>query len=263
MNVGLCTVSGTDRPVEEVLELAGRSGYDGVEVWGRNHVGDGSEGTCRRIAETAAERSLEIASYGSYLRCGSETFDDDLEHELGVAKRLGTGTIRVWAGDQEHGEHDDDHWNRVMADLERLTERAAEYDLEVTVEKHSNTLTHTLEGARELIEAVGDERCGLNYQPGFSIPAAELEREAKALAPLSNQLHLQATRERTGSERAPLSESYYDLEAILEPFLENRFDGYANVEFVAEIRPYREAIEADLTYVRSLIARHRPRRDEP
>lgn len=263
MNVGLCTVSGRERPIEDVLELAGRGGYDGVEVWGRDHVGDGSEGTCRRIAETADERGLEIASYGSYLRCGSEAFDDELEHELEVADRLGTGLVRVWAGNQEYGEHDDDHWNRVVADLERLTERAAEYDLAVTVEKHSNTLTHTLGGARELVETIDDERCGLNYQPGFSIPPAELEREAEALAPLSNQLHLQATRERTGSERAPLSAGYYDLEAILEPFLDRGFDGYANVEFVAEGRPYREAIEADLAYVRSIVRRHRPRRSEP
>lgn len=253
MKVGLCTVSSKGRSIDEVLELAGVVGYDGVEIWGRGHVGGGSEETCRRIAEAANEHGLEIASYGSYLRCGSDEFDDGLERELRVADRLDAGTIRVWAGNRSYGEHDDDHWDRTLADLERLTERAAERDLEVTVEKHGNTLTQTLEGARNLIETIDDDRCGLNYQPGFSIPAAELEREAEALAPLSNQLHLQTTRERTGRERAPLSESYYDLAAVLEPFLERGFDGYANVEFVSEERPYREAIQADLAYVRSLL----------
>lgn len=252
MNVGLCSVSSKERSIDEVLELAGVAGYDGVEIWGRDHVGDGSEETCRRIVETANEHGLQIASYGSYLRCGSDEFDAGLEHELTVADRLDAGMIRVWAGNRSYGEHDD-HWDRTLADLERLTERAAERDLGVTVEKHSNTLTQTLEGARNLIEAIDDDRCGLNYQPGFSIPPAELEREAEALASLSNQLHLQTTRERTGRERAPLSEAYYDLEAILEPFLERGFDGYANVEFVSERRPYREAIEADLAYVRSLL----------
>lgn len=253
MRVGLCTVSSKQRSIDEVLELAGMAGYDGVEIWGRDHVGDGSEETCRRIAGTANEHGLEIASYGSYLRCGSDEFDDGFEHELRVADRLDAGTIRVWAGNRSYGEHDDDHWDRTLADLERLTERAAEHDLEVTVEKHGNTLTETLQGARNLIETIDDDRCGLNYQPGFSIPAAELEREAEALAPLSNQLHLQTTRERTGRERAPLSEAYYDLAAVLEPFLERGFDGYANVEFVSEERPYREAIQADLAYVRSLL----------
>ncbi|WP_242695640.1 sugar phosphate isomerase/epimerase family protein [Halomontanus rarus] len=252
IDVGLCTISAKDRSVEEVLELAGAVGYDGVEIWGQDHVGDGSEMTCERIAEAADEQGLEIASYGSYLRCGSDAFDDDLEHELAIADRLGTEIVRIWAGSQEYGDHEQDHWDRVVADLERVTERAADDGLEVTVEKHNNTLTHTLEGAKKLIETIDDERCRLNYQPGFSIPADELEREAEALAPLSNQLHLQTTRERTARERAPLSESYYDLEAILEPFGRG-FDGYANVEFVTDERPYREAIEADLRYVRSFL----------
>lgn len=254
INVGLCTISAKEQPVEQVIEQAAAVGYDGVEIWGQDHIGDGSETTCERIVETADEHGLEIASYGSYLRCGSDAFDDELDHELAVAKRLGTDIVRIWAGSQEHGDHDPDHWDQVVADLERLTERAADYGLEVTVEKHTNTLTHTLEGAKKLIETIDDDRCWLNYQPGFSIPEPELEREAEALAPLSNQLHVQTTRERTARKRAPLSESYYDLEAILGPFVERGFDGYVNVEFVTEETTYREAIEADLQYVRSLLA---------
>ncbi|XVH33157.1 sugar phosphate isomerase/epimerase family protein (plasmid) [Haloferacaceae archaeon DSL9] len=253
MRVGLCTVSATDRPVENVLEGAGAVGYDGVEIWGREHVGDGSAEACEQIVETAAEHDLEIASYGSYLRCGSDAFDDELGRELEIADRLEAGVIRVWAGSQEYGDHDDEHWSRVVDDLERLTDRAAAYDLRIAVEKHGNTLTHALEGAKRLIETIDDDRCRLNYQPGFSIPATELEREAQVLAPLSNQLHLQATRERTDNARAPLSEAYYDLDAIVEPFIECGFDGYANVEFVPDGRPYRGAIEADLRAVRSTL----------
>ncbi|WP_238709559.1 sugar phosphate isomerase/epimerase family protein [Natronorubrum halophilum] len=254
IHVGLCTISAKGRSVEDVLEVAGDVGYDGVEIWGQDHIGNGSELICERIAQAASKQRLEIASYGSYLRCGSDEFDDELEHELTVTERLGTDTIRVWAGSQEYGDHDADHWDRAVADLERLTERADDYDIRITVEKHDNTLTHTLEGARRLIEAIDDERCRLNYQPGFSIPADELEREARALAPLSNQLHLQTTRERTERARAPLAEAYYDLEAILEPFFGGGFDGYANVEFVTDERPYQEAIEADLETVRSIVS---------
>lgn len=253
IEVGLCTISSKERSVEDVLELAGDVGYDGVELWGRDHVGDGSVETCEEITDTAAIHGLEIASYGSYLRCGAEDFEAALEHELTVTDRLGTDVIRVWAGSQNYNECDQAHWEAVVADLEALTERAADYGLRVTVEKHDNTVTNDLAGAKTLIDTVGDERCRLNYQPGFGIPASELEREATELAALSNQLHLQGTRERTASERAPLSEVYYDLEAILEPFLEGEFDGYANVEFVTDERTYREAIEADLETIRSYL----------
>lgn len=258
MNVGLCTISDTERPVEEVLELAGEAGYDGVEIWGRDHVGDGSPETCRRVAETADEHGLEIPVYGSYLRCGTDEFDDELAHELAIAEQLGADLIRVWAGNREYGDHDDDHWDAVVADLDRLTERAGGRGVGVTVEKHAGTVTDAREGARRLIEAIDDDRCGLNYQPGFSIPEDELERESETLAPLSNNLHLQAVRERGERNRCPLAEAFYDLETILEPFLENGngaengFDGYANVEFVTDERPYRDAIADDLRHVRSI-----------
>lgn len=248
MNVGLCTISAKERNVEDVISLAGEVGYDGVEVWGKGHV---AETEPERIADVAADAGLEVPTYGSYLRCGSEGFSTNLGEELVTAEDLGADLIRVWAGSQEYGDHDVEHWEDVVTDLERVTEAATDRGLSVTVEKHANTVTNDLEGARRLIEAVDHEGCGLNYQPGFSIPADELEREAEILAPLSNQLHLQGTRERTGSERAPLAEVYYDLEAVLEPF--GDFDGYAHVEFVTGDRPYPEAIAADLETVRSLV----------
>lgn len=252
MNLGLCTISAKERSVEEVIELAGEVGYDGVEIWGKDHVGDGSEATCERIVETAEDHGLEIPTYGSYLRCGTDEFEREFEGELAVADRLGTDLIRIWAGRQEYGDHDEEHWNRVVADLERLSERAADYGTGVTVEKHANTLTNDLDGARRLIEAIDRENCKLNYQPGFGLPSERLEREGEALAPLSNNVHLQAVRSAGESARSPLSEAYYDLEAVLAPFLEN-FEGYANVEFVTEERSYREAIDADLRYLRSVL----------
>ncbi|MCL7417520.1 MAG: sugar phosphate isomerase/epimerase, partial [Halalkalicoccus sp.] len=213
---------------------------------------DGSAAVCRRIADAADANGLEIPVYGSYLRPGTDEFDDDLESELAIAERLGAELIRVWAGRQEYEEHNPDYWDQVIGDTERLTDRAAEYGVGVTVEKHAGTLTNTREGARRLIEVVDDDRCGLNYQPGFSVSKAEIEREATELAPLSNNLHVQSVRECGGSHRCPLSEAFYDLESVLDPFFDAGFDGYANVEFVTDERPYPEAIEVDRRYVKSV-----------
>lgn len=252
IHVGLCTISSKERAVGDVIKLAGRADYDGVEIWGRDHVGGGTADDCQRIRESVDVNGLEIPVYGSYLRCGTDEFNGELEHELTITDRLGADLIRVWAGRQEYEDHDPDYWERVVTDLERLTDRAAKYDIGITVEKHAGTLTNTLEGARRLIEAVDDDRCGLNYQPGFSVPKDEIEREAAELADLSNNLHIQAVRECGGSYRCLLSEAFYDLEAVFEPFLEAGFDGYANVEFVTDERPYPEAIEADRQYVESV-----------
>jgi alkanesulfonate monooxygenase SsuD/methylene tetrahydromethanopterin reductase-like flavin-dependent oxidoreductase (luciferase family) len=55
MHVGLCTISNKEASAEDVIEHAGAAGYDGIELWGRDHAGDGSSERCGRIHTAARE----------------------------------------------------------------------------------------------------------------------------------------------------------------------------------------------------------------
>lgn len=253
MQFGLCTISAADRPVEAVLDLAAEAGYDGVEFWGKDHVGDGSAATCRRLSHLADDRGLSVPVYGSYLRPGTASYETERDRELAIARRLGADLIRVWAGDQEYEDRDDRHWERVVSDLVDLADRASDLGLAVTVEKHEGTLTNTTAGARRLIEAVDHEHCGLNWQPLFALSADALADEAAELAPLCNNVHLQAAPERGAERRCRLEGAYFDVGRTLEPFVERGFDGFANVEFVDPDLGYEDAIAADLEYLRSVV----------
>lgn len=256
MDLGLCTISNRDLAVEDILERAADAGYDGVEVWGRDHVGDGSERTCRRVREAAADRDLSILTYGSYLRAGADTFADELAHEVAVADRLNADRIRTWAGTTEYGDHDASQWDETVADLRELTAAATERGIDVTVEKHPGYLTNDAEGARRVIEAVAKPGCRLNYQPMFSLSAAEISSEIERLAPLSNQLHLQAVPDVGGSadDRCLLSAAFYDLEHLVAQFREfGADDGSIHVEFVTDDLPYQEATAKDCAFLRSLL----------
>lgn len=253
MHVGLCTISNREASVETVLDHAAQAGYDGVELWGKDHVGDGSAETCRAIGSEAAERGLDVPVYGSYLRAGTASFEDELDRELAVAEELGADLIRVWAGEQEYGDHDEDHWNQVVEDLSRGARAAAGRGLDVTVEKHAGTLTNAQRGARQLVAAVDSPHLGLNWQPSFSLTPADLVEEADALAPVSNNVHLLATAQRGCRTYSPLANAFFDVEAVLQPFLESGFDGYANVEFVPDDREYPVAIREERKYLRALL----------
>lgn len=190
LSVGLCTIANKEATVEEVVAAAADCGYDGVEIWGKDPlVGDGSPETCDRIREVAARRSLDIAVYGSYLRPGTESFASEMDRELRIAADLGASLIRVWPGSQEFQERTSKHWRRTVSDLRTLSEKAAELDIAVTVEKHEGTLSNTTEGTQRLIEAVDSEHWGLNWQPLFSMPGDDLIAEAHTLAPLSKNVH--------------------------------------------------------------------------
>lgn len=252
MQFGLCSISNTGTSVHSVLDAAAEAGYDGVEVWGHDHVGDKSGETCRTIRRQATTRRLDLPVYGSYLRAGTGSFDEDLHRELAVAEELDADLIRVWAGNQEYDDHDPEHWHRVVDDMERLTEAADSRGIDVTVEKHAGTLTTTAAGASRLVKAVDSPRFGVNWQPSFWLSSAELVEEAAALAPLSNNVHLLATAERGGERYCSLAEAYFDVGAILQVFGDAGFDGYANVEFVPADCSYRTAIRNELQYLRSV-----------
>lgn len=249
MQFGLCTISNRDARVETVLDQAATAGYDGVEIWGKDHAGT-TQADCRAIRRDAADRGLEVPVYGSYLRAGTDGFEAELERELDRAASLNAGLIRVWAGEQEYDDIDRDHWNRVCEDLQRASTAAEDRGVGVTVEKHEGTVTNDGDGAQRLIEAVDADNCGLNWQPLFSLSAETLREEAATLAPLCNNVHLQAVAESGETNRCALSESYFDLKTILEAFQTAGFEGFANVEFVSSERDYEAAIAADLRFLR-------------
>lgn len=138
-----------------------------------------------------------------------------------------------------------------MSDFSVLADEARARDLGVTVEKHAGTLTNRAAGAERFVDAVGRSNFGLNYQPMFSLAAAEIEAEARALAPLSNNMHIQAVPERGGDDRCLLEDAFFDVEGLLAIFDAAGFDGYANVEFVTDDYGYERAIERDLAYLQS------------
>lgn len=253
MELGLCTISNKGAPVEDVLAVAADTGYDAVEIWGRDHAGDGSTATCDRIVDRAAELGVEIAVYGSYLAPGTDGFATDVERELAVADRLNADLIRVWPGESEYEECTETEWDRAVADLSELADRAGAFDVGVTVEKHGGRLTNAQAGARRLIEAVDDPNCGLNWQPRFDRPAADLLSEAERLAPLSNNVHLQAVAARGDDERCLLADAYFDVEAVLGRFDAAGFDGAVEVEFVSPAVDYGTAVRRDYEFLRSIV----------
>lgn len=255
MKFGLCTIANKDEPVEEVLSVAAEAGYDGVEIWGRDHVGDRSSETLTSVREATDARDLDVAVYGSYLRPGTSGYEEAVETELDAARRLGASLIRVWAGEQEYEELTREHWNGVIEDLRDLSDRALECGLAVTVERHAGTLTNARDGARLLIEAVDRENCRLNWQPRFDLPPEEVLASARDLAPLSNNVHVQGAPDpgNPWPDQALLEDSYFDVPATLDAFADVGFDGYVEVEFVTDDLDFETAVRRDREYLASVV----------
>jgi len=199
---GLCSVTFRALEAEAVLRLAERANLGAIE-WGADvHVPPTDPERARRLATLCADDGVACPSYGTYFVAGRNA-DADFEPVLDTAEALGASLLRVWApfgvmpGDDETSRDD------VAAALRACAERAAARDLQVALEFHPGTLTHTAAGALDLLAHAGDD-VSTYWQPrpgeGADLSLPELEAVAHRLA----HLHVFSW-DPTGNERQPLS----------------------------------------------------------
>jgi sugar phosphate isomerase/epimerase len=267
MEIGLCSISAREDPLAEIMEAASRVGYDGLEVRGKEpHVTEGTPTEARAIRRRAAEHSLAIFSYGSYLRAGTESFSDRLQPELAFAENLDADLIRVWAGTEEYEDRTGAHWDAVVSNLRSLADRAERCDVAVTVERHYGTLTNRTAGAAALLEDVAHDNCGLNWQAyceqdpeshtNSHRTEAAVVADARRLAPLSNNVHVQSWPSPDARQRCLVTESFYDWEQVLEQFRNAGYDGVLELEFTSAEAAYNEGLSADLEALRQMVDRY-------
>ena len=202
--IGLTSITFRGLTPQEIIDLAVRSGLDGIE-WGSDvHVTSGQPELAAEVACACAEAGLKVTSYGSYFKAGkAEDPSDEIEALLVSAKALGAPVIRVWAGEQGPFTADADYRKRVENSLRMFVDRAAEEGIRIATEYHRNTLTENADSALQLLEAVP----GLMtyWQPNPDISEAENLSELGRMLPYLMNIHVfQWTA--PGNVRHPLAE---------------------------------------------------------
>ena len=101
MKTGLTSVSFRSLSVDAVIELASRSGVDGIE-WGSDvHVPETDVENARRVAHKTVDAGLSVISYGSYFYLGEGI---DFTPYVDTAVAMNTKVIRIWGGKKERDE---------------------------------------------------------------------------------------------------------------------------------------------------------------
>lgn len=164
IKLGLCSITFRDLSVSEIIKLVKEAKLDAIE-WGSDvHVIPTDIENAKNVRKLMDENNLETSSYGSYYRVGIENdfvFEDIVE----VAKILGAKDIRVWAGRLGSADVNQTYFDNVVADSRRIADLAAKYNIRISYEYHSRTLTDTPESALRLLEAVNHDNVKLYWQP--------------------------------------------------------------------------------------------------
>ena len=261
MKAGFATIALRQLGVLEVIDLAAEAGFEGVEIWGRSpHTPDVfDEKHFAAIRERVLARGMEPAVFGSYVNSASPDFEEQALTALKIAETLGSGIIRVWAGDKEPPDAVDDDWTRNAANLKWMADLAAERSITLAMEMHGGTLTIAPEGTLRLLELARADNLKLNYQVN-DLGNQDIERSVGMVGPHVVMVHAQNfTRAPEGSahpwERSLIEDGLVDYSRILDMLRPYGFDGYVEVEFLKgepDTERMVEAMKKDAAFLRRI-----------
>jgi sugar phosphate isomerase/epimerase len=265
MKAGIATIALRRYDIFTALDLAAEAGFSGVELWGKppHTPEEFDEDHLRHVRDRARANGLKIHMFGSYVRPVLPDFAQKSDDALRTAKVLGARKIRVWAGNREPHEADDELWTHVTGSLREFALRAEDQGVTLAVEMHSGTLAATAEGSLRLIEMVGAPNFRLNFQaPDFANP--DTDRVVELVGDYVVNVHAQNYRpsaiDKEKLELSRISEGTIDYDHLLGLLAGHGFDGYVEVEFlkgenVGE-QIMLESLKKDAAYLREITAKH-------
>ncbi|MFJ6418459.1 sugar phosphate isomerase/epimerase family protein [Paeniglutamicibacter sp. NPDC091659] len=229
--------------IEQVVAAAAAAGLSGIE-WGSDvHVVDAASADLAR--EACAAAGLRVFSLGSYYRAGGF---GDFDVVAALAARLGAPRIRIWAGETEPADADEDTWEAVVGDTRRIAGIAAAQGLELAFEFHGGSLTSTVDSTLELLARVDRPNVGTYWQPAQGLGDREALESLRRVIGHVRGVHCfswwPATERLALEERAQL---WRDVAAVL---LEHGRGMDLMLEFVAG--DSADQVTSDAAFLRTL-----------
>jgi sugar phosphate isomerase/epimerase len=263
---GLCSVTFRELDAATVVDLCVETGLTAIEWAGDTHAPCGEITTATSLERQCADAGIEIASYGSYVcattRDGDRTpvsvTPQDFSAALATAVALGAPNMRVWAGSRPSADTDLAGRRAVVTQLRDWSARAGTAGVALSVEYHRDTLTDSIESARQLHDEVDHPNLYAYWQAGECLEPSEqpdIIGQLGALRALLPHLsHLHVFWYRNWLERWPLAQGDAFWPAALAMATEpGRWPArrYALLEFVRDDEPdaLREDAKALLSWI--------------
>lgn len=142
-------------------------GYDGTEFW-EKHL---CQLNINELAGQLKQMNLAVAQVCPYFdfTAGREAWDESLriaETYIAYSLKLGKPLIRVFTGKVGSAEATPEQWKAGVEGLRKVCEMAAPEGIGFALETHHGSLMDTLQATKRLLDDVGMDNLGVNYQPG-------------------------------------------------------------------------------------------------
>lgn len=228
----LCSVSFRSKTPDEIISLAAKAGLSAIEWASDAHVQQGDIALAKEVAKKTRDAGLEVSSYGSYFRLGSNT---DIVPFLESATALGTNEIRIWAGFNPSSYHNFTQRVALIREAKEISRKASEYGITISTECHANTLTDTPQSLLYFMHEVNEPNFRTYWQALLQVPEDEQLHSLSTIyasGKLTN-LHVYYFKQFENSREQTLLEDAYDIwKERFAIFKNDDTVRYAMLEFV-------------------------------
>ncbi len=185
---GLVSVTFRQLNPVQIIDLAVKSGIDGIE-WGADvHIKPGEFDKASTVLEYSNSQGIKVLSYASYYKSGfSDPQDFDLV--LQTAVKLQAPRIRVWAGNKDSSLFSELDYQQMVDDLHRVSALAQSLGIEVGIEFHIATYTDTSLSTQKLFKSLSGSALYSYWQPPLGAPLEDNLQTIRSLGKAIRMVH--------------------------------------------------------------------------
>ncbi len=225
MKIGFTSTSFRQiKRIEKIVEIAVNAKIDCIEWGGDIHVR--SVDDAERAKELCDNAGIQICSYGSYYRAGSDNADE-WKKICEIASAMDAKSVRIWLGKADSEKTDDSTYKNILKDIKNICAVAKEYGLIVCPECHDNTFNNNTDAFLKIHNDVGCDNFRTYFQSRYKRLEYDLDRIERTL-PYIETIHISYS-EQSREQFPKFNLSYIDT--LLEKINQSGFDGTILVEY--------------------------------
>lgn len=254
MKVSLCSTWFKSKKIDEVIEIAQKYDFDGIELWSdhiRDFLGEGN-----RLSDLQAlleKASLTVCCISPYLNFTKSQEDAKRSKEEAIeciryARGLNAGLIRIFVGNIPSKDMKDDQWDRSIDCLKEIC--SLEQAIDFGLETHYNQPTDRIESILFLLEKVDIPNLKVIFD-GFNFVVDQINQLEALNILFENIVHIHM-KNYEWATKTPLPIHIGDADnlSILKELKKRNYKGFISLEYFKD--DYHELIKTSIEQIKEV-----------
>ncbi len=166
MKIGFCTIAYRHQKIKmrEICKRIASCGYQQIEVWG-GHLHNTSIEEIKQYLQEFSLKPLMLSPYFNFTDGDKQWKNSVVEARkyIDFARDLHCCLIRCFTGRKGSRYSEEKNWKDCVEGIKIVADLAGQYNIDIAIETHSDTLADSFWSIDRLIKEVNRENVGINF----------------------------------------------------------------------------------------------------